>query len=79
MYTCTANSKHILPTIHRYIPINVQRNDSSSCEDGVMGGSLAWVLLSVYSELLLNVGGEDGRTACSGRNKVAGKDALAAV
>jgi hypothetical protein len=34
MCTCTANSGHIPPTIQRYIPINVQRNDSISSEDG---------------------------------------------
>jgi hypothetical protein len=34
------NSRHNPPTIQRYIPNNVQRNDSSSSEDGVMGGSL---------------------------------------
>jgi hypothetical protein len=46
--------------IQRYIPNNVQRKDSSSYEDGVMGGSLDGFLLSVYSELLLDVGNEDG-------------------
>jgi hypothetical protein len=65
MCTCTTNSRHNPPTIQRYIPNNVQRNDSSSSEDGVMGGSLDWFLLSVCSELLLNVGNEHGRKACS--------------
>jgi hypothetical protein len=56
MCTCTANSRHNPPTIQNYIPNNVQRNDSSSSEDGVMGGSLDWFLLSVCSELLRDVG-----------------------
>jgi hypothetical protein len=60
MCTCIAISRHNPPTIQRYIPNNVQRNDSSSSEDGVMGGSLDWFLLLVYSELLLDVGNEDG-------------------
>jgi hypothetical protein len=60
MCTCTANSRHNPPTIQRYIPNNVQQNDSSSSEDGVMGGRLDGSLLSVYSELLLDVGNEDG-------------------
>jgi hypothetical protein len=78
MCTCTANSGHNPPTIQRYIPINVQQNDSNSSEDGVMGGSLAWVLLSDYSELLLNSGDEDRRTACSARNGIDGRGALVA-
>jgi hypothetical protein len=40
MCTGTANSRHNPPTIQRYIPNNVQRNDSSSSDDGVIGGSL---------------------------------------
>jgi hypothetical protein len=78
MCTCTDNNKQIPPTIQRYIPIIVQRNDSSSSEDGVMGGSLAWILLSVYSELLLDVRDEDGGTTCSARNGTDGRDAIAA-
>jgi hypothetical protein len=76
MCTCTANSRQNPPTIQRYIPINVQRNDSSSSEDGVMGGSLAWILFSVYSELHLDIGDEDRRTACSARSGTDGRDAL---
>jgi hypothetical protein len=60
MCACTANSRHNPPTIQRYIPNSVQRNDLSSSEDGVVGGSLDCFLLSVYSELLLDVGNEDG-------------------
>jgi hypothetical protein len=60
MCTCIANSRHNPPTIQRYIPNNVQRNDSSSSEDGVMGGNLDWFLLSVCPELLLDFGNEDG-------------------
>jgi hypothetical protein len=56
MCTGTANSRHNPPTIQRYIPNNVQRHDSISSEDGVMGGSLDWFLLSVYFELLFDVG-----------------------
>jgi hypothetical protein len=78
MCTCTANSRHNPPAIQRYIPNNVQRHDSNSSEDRVMGGSLAWVLLPAYSELLLDVGDEDGGTACSARNEIDGKDALVA-
>jgi hypothetical protein len=59
MCTCIANSRHNPPTIQRYIPNNVQQKDSSSSEDGVMGVSLDWFLLSVHSELLLDVGNED--------------------
>jgi hypothetical protein len=39
-----------------------------------MGGSLAGILLSVYSELLLDVGDEHGRTVCSARNGIDGRD-----
>jgi hypothetical protein len=65
MSTCTAKTRHNPPTIQKYIPNNVQRNDPSSSKGGVMGGSLDWFLLSVCSELLLDVGNEHGRTACS--------------
>jgi hypothetical protein len=41
-----------------------------------MGGGLARILLSVYSELLLVVGDEDGRTTCSARSGTDGRDAL---
>jgi hypothetical protein len=78
MCTCTANGRHIPPTIQRYIPINGQRKDSNSSEDGVMGGSLAWVLLPVYSEFLFDVGDKDGRTARSARNGTDWKDGLVA-
>jgi hypothetical protein len=60
MCTCTAKSRHNPPTIQRYIPNNVQRNDSSSSEDGVRVAAWIEFLLSVYSELLLDVGNEDG-------------------
>jgi hypothetical protein len=60
MCTCTAKSRHNPRTIQSYIPNIVQRNDSSSSQDEVMDGSLDWFLLSVYSELLLDVGNEDG-------------------
>jgi hypothetical protein len=33
----------------------------------------------VYSELLLDIGDEDGSTACSARNKTDGRGALVAV
>jgi hypothetical protein len=66
MCTCTANSRHNPPTIQRYIPNNVQRKDSSSSEDGVMGGNLGWFLLSVYFELLLDVGNEHGEQFARG-------------
>jgi hypothetical protein len=36
-------------------------------------------VLPVYSELLLDVGDEDGRTACSARNETDGRGALVAV
>jgi hypothetical protein len=41
MCTWTANSRQIPPTIQRYIPINVQRSDSNSSEDWVMGVGVA--------------------------------------
>jgi hypothetical protein len=48
MCTWTANSRHIPPTIQRYIPTSVQWSDSNSSKDWVMGVSAAWVLLLAY-------------------------------
>jgi hypothetical protein len=77
MCTCTANSRHNPHTIQRYIPIIVQRNDSTSSDDGVMGGSLDWFLLSIYSELHLDVGNEYGEPFARGI-EVGGRGALVA-
>jgi hypothetical protein len=49
MCTCTTNSRHNPPTIQRYIPNNVQRNDSSSSEDG--GMVAAWIDFCFQSAL----------------------------
>jgi hypothetical protein len=48
MCTWTANSIQIPPAIQRYIPINVQRNDSNSSEDWVMGVAVAQVPLPAF-------------------------------
>jgi hypothetical protein len=78
MCTCTANSRHNPPTIQRYIPINIQRNDSSSSIDRVWVA--AWLEFFFRSTLsfFFDVGDEDGRTACSARNETNGRGALVA-
>jgi hypothetical protein len=48
MCTWTANSRQISPVIQRYIHTSVQRSDSNSSENWVMGVSVARVLLSAY-------------------------------
>jgi hypothetical protein len=48
MCTWTANSRQILLAVQIYIPISVQRSNSKSSKDWVMGVSVARVLPPVY-------------------------------
>jgi hypothetical protein len=48
MCTWTAISRKILPVIQRYIPTSVQRSDSNTSKNWVMGVNVAQVLLPAY-------------------------------
>jgi hypothetical protein len=75
--TWTANSKQIPPMIQRYIPTNVQRNDSNSSVGWVMHVSLAWVLLPVYFRASSRRRGRRRRNYLLGEERTDGRDALA--
>jgi hypothetical protein len=51
--------------MQRYIATSVQRRGSNVSTNWGMVDDAAWVLLSVFFELLLEVVDEDGETACS--------------
>jgi hypothetical protein len=76
--TWTANSRQIPPMIQRYIPINVQRSDSSSPEDWVMGVSLAWVLLPVHFRASSRRRGWKQRNYLLGEERTDGRNDLVA-
>jgi hypothetical protein len=78
MCTWIANSRQIPPATQRYIHTSVQWSDSRSSEDGVMGVSLAWVLLPIYFRASSYVVAEDGGAACSARDGTDGRDGLVA-
>jgi hypothetical protein len=48
MSTWTANNRQILLAMQRYIPTSIQRSDSNTSKNWVMGGSVAQVLLPTY-------------------------------